>query len=183
MELEWTAPKELPTKSWMDGSFLGAGCQAEAPQRPAPFFSEVHEELTWSWRSPYSARAHSHGTQLLTTVEGAEKLGYARPPPIKDAIAAHLASSPGWKTASLPSRPCRATAHIPEKAYISAGHAASAPGVLGRGKPGPRVAQEAVHGSGSHSRGVEEGRRGNRLQYEQPCGPASPSVADAVRHA
>lgn len=126
MELEWTAPKELPSKRWMDGSFLGAGRQAEAPQRPAPFFSEVHEELTRSWRSPYSARAHAQGTQLLTTVEGAEKLGYARPPPVEDAIAAHLASSPGWKTASLPSKPCRATAHIAEKAYISAGHAASA---------------------------------------------------------
>ncbi|XDV32563.1 hypothetical protein PO909_003350 [Leuciscus waleckii] len=126
MELEWTAPKELPSKRWMDGSFLGAGRQAEAPRRPAPFFSEVHEELTRSWRSPYSARAHAQGTQLLTTVEGAEKLGYTRLPPVEDAIAAHLASSPGWKTAQLPSRPCRATAHIAEKAYTSAGHAASA---------------------------------------------------------
>ena len=85
MELEWTAPKELPSKRWMDGSFLGAGRQAESPRRPAPFFAEVHEELTRSWRSPFSARAHAQGTQLLTTVEGAEKLGYARLPPVEDA--------------------------------------------------------------------------------------------------
>ncbi|KAL0188184.1 hypothetical protein M9458_015283, partial [Cirrhinus mrigala] len=117
LELDWAAP-EQPSKRWMDGSFLGASRQAEAPQRPAPFFPELHEELTHSWRSPHSARAHAQGTQLLTTVEGTEKEG--------DAVAAHLCPSRGWKTASLPSKPCRATAHIAEKAYISAGHAASA---------------------------------------------------------
>ncbi|XDV44776.1 hypothetical protein PO909_013016 [Leuciscus waleckii] len=62
MELDWVAPKELPSKKWMDGSFLDAGRQAEAPQRPTPFFPELHEELTWSWRSPHSARAHAQGT-------------------------------------------------------------------------------------------------------------------------
>ncbi|KAL0154925.1 hypothetical protein M9458_049188, partial [Cirrhinus mrigala] len=125
LELDWTAT-EQPSKRWMDGSFLGANRQAEAPQRPAPFFPELHEELTRSWRSPHSARAHAQGTQLLKTVEGAEKRGYSRPSPVEDAVAAHLCPSRGWKTASLPSKPCRATAHIAEKAYISAGHAASA---------------------------------------------------------
>ncbi len=123
--MDWAAP-EQPSKRWMDGSFLGASRQVDVPQRPAPFFPELHEELTRSWRSPHSARAHAQGTQLLTTVEGAEKKGYARPPPVEDAVAAHLCPSRGWKTASLPSKPCRATAHIDEKAYISAGHAASA---------------------------------------------------------
>ncbi|KAL0146542.1 hypothetical protein M9458_058173 [Cirrhinus mrigala] len=125
LELDWAAPEQL-SKRWMDGSFLGASRQAEAPQRPAPFFPELHEELTRSWRSPHSARAHAQGTQLLTTVEGAEKRGYSRPPPVEDTVAAHLCPSRGWKTTSLPSKPCRATAHIAEKAYISAGHAASA---------------------------------------------------------
>ncbi len=90
--LDWAAPVQ-PSKCWMDGSFLGASRQADVQQRPAPFFPELHEELTCSWCFPHSAQAHAQGTQLLTTVEGAEKNGYMRPPPIEDAVAAHLVHS------------------------------------------------------------------------------------------
>ncbi|KAL0168134.1 hypothetical protein M9458_036356, partial [Cirrhinus mrigala] len=74
MGLDWVVP-EQPAKQWMDGSFLGAGRQSDALQRPAPFFPELHEELTSSWCSSYSARAHAQGTPLLTTVEGGVKTG------------------------------------------------------------------------------------------------------------
>lgn len=52
MGLEWSVP-EQPVKKKMDGSSLHAGRQLDAPQRPAPFFSELHDELTRSWRSRY----------------------------------------------------------------------------------------------------------------------------------
>lgn len=61
-------------------------------------------------------------------VDGAEACGYARIPPVEQAIAAHLCpfSSSLRSEAMLPSKPCRMTAHIAEKAYAASGEAASA---------------------------------------------------------
>ncbi len=52
--LEWSPPEE-PSRSRLDEWFLPGRRQAPQ-QRPSPFFPEVHDELTRSWRSPYSAR-------------------------------------------------------------------------------------------------------------------------------
>lgn len=51
LELNWAAAEQL-SKCWMDRCFLGASHQADVPQRPAPFFPDLHEELTHLWRSP-----------------------------------------------------------------------------------------------------------------------------------
>ncbi len=51
--LEWSPPEE-PSRSRLDEWFLPGRRQAPQ-QRPSPFFPEVHDELTRSWRSPYSA--------------------------------------------------------------------------------------------------------------------------------
>ncbi|RXN34619.1 dynein heavy chain axonemal-like protein [Labeo rohita] len=53
--LDWSPP-EQPNKNRLDMQY-----QVAAPQRPAPFFPEVHEEISLSWRSPYSARAQAAG--------------------------------------------------------------------------------------------------------------------------
>ncbi|KAL1270903.1 hypothetical protein QQF64_029919 [Cirrhinus molitorella] len=42
--------------------------------------------------------------------------------PSRTRASTHLCPSWGWKATSLPSKPCRATAHIAKKEYISAGH-------------------------------------------------------------
>lgn len=52
---------------------------------------------------------------MLSVVEGADKLGYARLSSIKEANMAHLCPSFGLK-ALLPSKPCQTTAHIAKKA-------------------------------------------------------------------
>ncbi|KAI2658175.1 Transposon Tf2-8 polyprotein [Labeo rohita] len=108
--------------------YLQSGRQVAAPQRPAPFFPEVHEEISRSWRSPYSARAQAAGSHMLSSVDGADRWGYTKPPPVEEVVAAHLCpSARGWKSApSLPSKPCRTTSHIADKAYMAAGQAASA---------------------------------------------------------
>ncbi|KAL0178303.1 hypothetical protein M9458_027197, partial [Cirrhinus mrigala] len=125
--LDWSPP-EQPTKNRLDMRYLQSGRQVAAPQRPAPFFPEVHEETSRSWRSPYSARAQAAGSRMLSSVDGADRWGYTKPPPVEEAVAAHLCpSARGWKSApSLPSKPCRTTSHIADKAYMAAGQAASA---------------------------------------------------------
>ncbi|KAL0153980.1 hypothetical protein M9458_050737, partial [Cirrhinus mrigala] len=126
--LSEASPPEQPTKNRLNMLHLQSGRQVAAPQRLAPFFPEVHEEISRSWRSPYSARAQAAGSRMLSSVDGANRWGYTNLLPIKEAVAAHLRPSAyGWKSApSLPSKLCRTTIHIADKAYMAAGQAASA---------------------------------------------------------
>lgn len=86
--LEWSAPEE-PSRSRLDEWFLPGCCQAP-PQRAAPFFPEVHEELTKSWHAPYSARLRTSASHLLTAVDSAGQKGYEKIPPVDEAVAIHL---------------------------------------------------------------------------------------------
>ncbi|ROL44132.1 hypothetical protein DPX16_15625 [Anabarilius grahami] len=119
---------EEPSRSRLDEWFLPGRRQAPR-QRSAPFFPEVHEELTKSWRAPYSARLHTTHRSALTTVDGSEEKGYEHLPPLDEAVAAHPCppAAVGWKTKrALPSKPCRTTSTLAGRAYTSAGQAASA---------------------------------------------------------
>ncbi|ROL55046.1 hypothetical protein DPX16_20307 [Anabarilius grahami] len=127
LDLEW-APPEEPSRSLLDEWFLPGHRQAPR-QRSAPFFPEVHQELTKSWRAPYSARLHTTHRSALTAVDGSEQKGYEHLPPLDEAVAAHLCppTAVGWKTKrALPSKPCRTTSTLAGRAYTSAGQAASA---------------------------------------------------------
>ncbi len=115
--LEWSPPEE-PSRSRLDEWFLPGRRQAPQ-QRPSPFFPEVHDELTRSWRSPYSARLRTSASSALTTIDGADE----------KSVAAHLCppTAIGWKAkASHPSKPCRTTSALAGRSYASAGQAASA---------------------------------------------------------
>ncbi len=57
---------------------VSAGRHQAPQQRPSPFFPEVHDELTRSWHSSYSARLRTSASSALTTVDGAEEKGYER---------------------------------------------------------------------------------------------------------
>ncbi len=125
--LEWSPPEE-PSRSSLDEWFLPGRRQAPQ-QRPSPFFPEVHDELTRSWRSPYSARLRTSASSALTTIDGTEEKGYERMPQLDESVAAHLCppTAIGWKAkASHPSKPCRTTSVLAGHSYASAGQAASA---------------------------------------------------------
>ncbi len=122
--LEWSPPEE-PSRSRLDEWFLPGRQQAPC-QRSSPFFPKVHDELTKSWRTPYSSRIRPSASSALTSVDGAEEKGYE--PPLDKSVAAHLCppSAIGWKArASHPSKPCRATSALTGRAYSAAGQAAS----------------------------------------------------------
>ncbi len=125
--LEWY-PSEEPSRSRLDEWFL-PGRQQAPRQRSSPFFPEVHDELTKSWRAPYSSRICPSASSALTSVDRAEEKGYEHLPPLDESVAAHLCppTSIGWKArASHPSKPCRATSALAGHAYSAAGQAASA---------------------------------------------------------
>ncbi len=125
--LEWSPPEE-PSRSRLDEWFLSGRRQA-SQQRPSPFFPEVHDELTRSWRSPYSARLRTSASSALTIIDGAEEKRYERMPQLDESVAAHLCppTAIGWKAkASHLSKSCRTTSALAGRSYASAGQAASA---------------------------------------------------------
>lgn len=125
--LDWSPPEE-PARSRLDEWFL-PGRQQAPRQRTAPFFPEVHDELTKSWRAPYSARLRTSSSSALTSIDGADERGYERLPPLDESVAVHLCppAAIGWKAkANHPSKPCRTTSALAGRAYSSAGQAAAA---------------------------------------------------------
>ncbi|MCJ8740105.1 hypothetical protein PDJAM_G00055060 [Pangasius djambal] len=125
--LEWSTPEE-PTRSRLDEWFL-PGCRQAPRQRAAPFFPEVHDELTKSWRAPYSARLRTSVSSAFSTVDGAVEKGYEKLPPLDESVAAHLCppTAIGWRAkVAHPSKLCRTTSALAGRAYSSAGQEASA---------------------------------------------------------
>ncbi len=104
-----------PTRSRLDDCFLPGRRQAPC-QRASPFFPEVQEELTRSWRAPYSARLRASSSSALTSVDGAEEKGYGKLPPLDESVTAHPCppTAIGWTAkAAHPSKPCRTTQDAP----------------------------------------------------------------------
>ncbi len=53
--LVWNPPP-CPEPSRLDDWFLGVARAGSQPPTPVPFFPEVHEELTGTWKAPFTAR-------------------------------------------------------------------------------------------------------------------------------
>ncbi len=127
LELTWDPPEE-PVRSKLDSWYFRSTRKADS-RASVPFFPDVHEQLVKTWSAPQSARVHSNTQAMFSHVDGAEAHGYVRSPPVEETVAAHLCPA-AVKTLgsdiSLPSKPCRTTAHLANKAYASDGEAASA---------------------------------------------------------
>ncbi len=94
-----------------------------------PFFPEVHEELTRSWRAPFTARNKSCGSSALTTLDGGAALGYTGIPSVERSVAMQLcptAASTLRGDPCLPSWACKYSSGLTGSAYRACGKAASA---------------------------------------------------------
>ncbi len=127
LELTWNPPEE-PVRSKLDSWYFRSTRKADS-RASVPFFPDVHEQLVKTWSAPQSARVHSNTQAMFSHVDGAEAHGYVRSSPVEETVAAHLcpaAAKTLGSDISLPSKPCRTTAHLANKAYASDGEAASA---------------------------------------------------------
>ncbi len=68
-----------PERSRLGDWFLGAQAERRQPP-PVPFFPEVHEEVTRSWKAPFSARNRPSASSVLTTLDGGVAQGYVEVP-------------------------------------------------------------------------------------------------------
>ncbi len=128
LELSWNPPEE-PAKSKLDSWYCRSSRRQVDTRTLVPFFPDIHDQLVKTWSAPQSARVHSATQAMFSQVDGAEAHGYVRMPPVEETVAAHLCPASAktmGSDISLPSKPCRMTAHLASKAYSSAGEGASA---------------------------------------------------------
>ncbi len=103
--LVWNPPPR-PDPSRLDEWFLGGGRAGSQRPPPVPFFPEVHEELTRSWKAPFTARNKSCGSSALTTLDGGAALGYTGIPSV-ERVCGHATVSnsryhpAGWSVSPL----------------------------------------------------------------------------------
>ncbi|KAL0147528.1 hypothetical protein M9458_057156, partial [Cirrhinus mrigala] len=124
----WVPPPS-PEPSRLDDWFLGSGRDSRPRSSPVPFFPEVHEELTKSWKAPLSARSRHVISPSLTTLDGGPARGYTEVPQVERAIVMHLCpqNAASWRgRPRLPSRACKFSSALVAKAYVASGQAASA---------------------------------------------------------
>ncbi len=117
-----------PERSRLDDWFLGTQAERRQPP-PVPFFPEVHEEVTRSWKAPFSARNRPSASSVLTTLDGGAAQGYVEVPSVERAISMQLCpqGAAAWRgNPRLPSRACKFSSALTAKAYGAAGQAASA---------------------------------------------------------
>ncbi len=89
----------------------------------------MHEEVTSSWRAPFSARNRASASSVLTALDGGVAKGYVEIPPVERAIAVQLCprALPPWQgNPRLPSRARGFSSVSTAEAYRAAGQAASA---------------------------------------------------------
>ncbi len=162
--LHWRPPPS-PERSRLDNWFLGAQADRRRPP-PVPFFPEVHEEVTRSWKAPFSARNRPSTSSVLTTLDGGAAQGYVEIPPVERAIAMQLCpqGAAAWRgNPRLPSRACKFSSALTAKAYSAAGQAASALHAMALLQVHQAKALKQLHEGGADPAGLQELRTATDL--------------------
>ncbi len=128
LALDWPDEPRESRASKLDERFL-IGAHSKLERRKLPFFSDLHREISSSWKQPFSSRLTNAAAADFTNLVGSVEQGYTAMPVIEDTLASHLSPSlaPCWKSRPLlPSKPCRTTSALIGKSYIAAGQAGMA---------------------------------------------------------
>ncbi len=128
LALDWPDEPRESRASKLDERFL-SGAHSKPERRKLPFFSDLHREISSSWKQPFSSRLTNGAAADFTNLVGSVEQGYTAMPVIEDTLASHLSPSlaPSWKSRPfLPSKPCRTTSALIGKSYIMAGQAGMA---------------------------------------------------------
>ncbi len=125
--LDWEADAvQTQSQSKLDDRFLISRAPAQ-PCKPLPFSPDLHQEVSRSWKQPFSACITNATAADFATITDMA-YGYAMMPPVEDTLAENLPpnSAGAWKSHPLlPSRPCRVTSSLVGKSYSAAGQVAA----------------------------------------------------------
>jgi hypothetical protein len=128
LSIDWPDEPRESQSSKLDERFL-RGPNSRPERRKLPFFSDLHHEISRSWKQPFSARLTNAAAADFTNLVGFVEQGYSAIPAVEDTLANHLApsSAPSWKARPLlPSKACRTTSSLIGKSYMAAGQAGMA---------------------------------------------------------
>ncbi len=128
LSLDWPDEPRESQASKLDERFL-SGPNSRPKRRKLPFFSDLHQEISRSWKQPFSSRLTNAAAVDFTKLVGSVEQGYTAIPVVEDTLASHLSPSlaPSWKSRPLvPTKPCRTTCALIGKSYIAAGQAGMA---------------------------------------------------------
>ncbi len=128
LALDWPDEPRESRASKLDERFL-IGAHSKLERRKLPFFSDLHREISSSWKQPFSSRLTNAAAADFTNLVGSVEQGYTAMPVIEDTLASHLSPSlaPSWKSRPLlPCKPCWTTSALIGKSYIAAGQAGMA---------------------------------------------------------
>ncbi len=145
LTLDWPDEPRESQSLKLDERFL-SGPNSRPERRKLPFFSDLHHEISRSWKQPFSSRLTNAAAADFTNLVGSVEQGYTAIPVVKDILASHLSPSlePSWKSRPLfPTKPCRTTSALIGKSYITGrsgrygplhdGHPSSLPGWCSQG--------------------------------------------------
>ncbi len=128
LALDWPDEPRESRASKLDERFL-SGANSKPERRKLPFFGDLHQEISRSWKQPFSSRLTNVAAADFNNLVGSVEQGYTAMPVVEDTLASHLSPSfaPSWKSRPLlPSKPCRTTSALIGKSYITAGQAGMA---------------------------------------------------------
>ncbi len=114
LALDWPDEPRESRASKLDERFL-IGAHSKPERRKLPFFSDLHQEISSSWKQPFSSRLTNAAAADFTNIVGSVEQGYTAMLVIEDTLASHLSPSlaPSWKSRPLlPSKPCRTTSTL-----------------------------------------------------------------------
>ncbi len=123
LSLDWPNEPRKSQSSKLDERFL-IGPNSRPERRKLPFFSDLHHEISRSWKQPFSSCLTNAAAADFTNLVGSVEQGYTAIPVVEDTLASHLSPSlaHSWKSCPLlPTKPYRTTSSLIGKFYITAG--------------------------------------------------------------
>ncbi len=96
LALDWPDEPLESRASKLDDRFL-IGAHSKLERRKLPFFSDLHREISSSWKQPFSSRLTNAAAADFTNLVGSVEQGYTAMPVIEDTLASHL-----WRVPLLP---------------------------------------------------------------------------------
>ncbi len=128
LSLDWPDEPRESQSLMLDERFL-SGPNSRPERRKLPFFSDLHHEISRSWKQAFSSCLINAAATDFTNLVGSVEQGYTAIPVVEDTLASHLSPSlaPSWKSCPLlPTKPYRTTSALIGKSYIAAGQAGMA---------------------------------------------------------
>ncbi len=114
LSLDWPDEPRKSQLSRLDERFL-SGPNSRPEWRKLPLFSDLHHDISRSWKQPFSSRLTNAAAADFTNLVGSVEQGYTAIPVVEDTLAYHLSPSlaPSWKSRPLfPTKPSRTTSAL-----------------------------------------------------------------------